>query len=115
VLFAWSWFNLIGNREMYMDCARVEIQAPSTSRVKRSATWKRQNSMDQLPDMFACNVNNGCTTIQNENVNFPYPGSSVIYGQDLIVPTNGTGFTGSGFAGDNAPNGTFNGTMAAGL
>jgi hypothetical protein len=64
VLFAWSWFNLVGNREMYMNCARVEIQAPATSRVKRTQSWKRQMSMDQLPDMFACNVNNGCATIE---------------------------------------------------
>ncbi|KAK2787790.1 hypothetical protein FQN52_007101 [Onygenales sp. PD_12] len=24
-LFAWTWFNLVGNREMYMNCARVRI------------------------------------------------------------------------------------------
>ncbi|KAK2809323.1 hypothetical protein FQN50_003965 [Emmonsiellopsis sp. PD_5] len=25
-LFAWTWFNLVGNREMYMNCARVRIE-----------------------------------------------------------------------------------------
>lgn len=110
VLFAWSWFNLVGDREMYMNCARVEIQAPATSRVKRSYSWKRQMSMDQLPDMFVCNVNNGCTTIEGQDVDFPYPGNAVIYGQDLVTPSNGSGFTGSGFTGDTPPNGTFNGT-----
>ena len=93
-----------------MNCARVEIQAPAMSRVKRSTRWKRQASMDQLPDMFVCNVDNGCTTIEGQDVNFPYPGNTVLYGRDLITPTDGTGFTGSGFAGDSAPNNTSNGT-----
>lgn len=30
-LFAWTWFNRIGNREMYMSCAAVTITKPETN------------------------------------------------------------------------------------
>src|ERR1700733_10185691 len=102
-LFAWSWFNEIGNREMYMDCARVEIQAPAPGRHRR-AQHKRQSSMSSLPDLFVCDVNNGCTTIEQQGVQFPDPGSNVVYGSDdgTYPPSPGIGFTSIG----NAPNNT---------
>src|SRR5271155_2994198 len=109
-LFAWSWFNEIGNREMYMDCARVEIQAPAPGRHRR-AQHKRQNSMSSLPDMFVCNVNNGCTTIERQDVQFPDPGSNVVYGSDdgTYPPSPGIGFTSIG----NAPNSTASNTTTS--
>jgi hypothetical protein len=99
VLFAWTWFNEIGKREMYMDCARVEIQAPVPGRHRR-AQYKRQSSLSSLPDLFVCNVNNGCTTIEHEDVQFPDAGSNVMYGFDdgSYPPLNGTGFTGAPYA-----------------
>src|ERR1700742_729511 len=77
VLLSWSWFNLVGNREMYQNCARVSVQSRNTSRTVRS---RRQAGFEGLPDMYVCNVNNGCTTVEGENVVFPKPGSDVTYG-----------------------------------
>lgn len=77
VLLSWSWFNLVGNREMYQNCARVGIRSVNTARMTR-VHW--QACLDRLPDIFVCNVNNGCTTVEGEEVIFPEPGSEVVYG-----------------------------------
>ncbi|KAH0842866.1 hypothetical protein FOPE_08052 [Fonsecaea pedrosoi] len=104
VLFSWSWFNLIGDREMYQNCARVEIVGGASTRHRRGSPYRRQvASMDRLPNMFVCNVNNGCQTIERQEVVFPDPGSDVVYGQDAIVPDPGPGFTINGVAASTTP------------
>ncbi|KIW98192.1 uncharacterized protein Z519_01776 [Cladophialophora bantiana CBS 173.52] len=98
-LLSWSWFNLVGNREMYQNCARVQIISGPNQRYRRASPYRRQaSSMDQLPDMFVCNVGNGCQTIEGQEVVFPDPGNDVVYGQDAIVPGPGPGFTIQGVA-----------------
>ncbi|KAE8372468.1 hypothetical protein BDV26DRAFT_301892 [Aspergillus bertholletiae] len=72
-LFAWSWFNIEGNREMYMNCAQVEIQGGSGS----SAAF------DQLPEIFEANIGNGCQTVEGKETVFAHPGSSVGYGGNV--------------------------------
>lgn len=84
-LFAWTWFNEVGNREMYMNCAAVTIDqgsgsAPSTKFADR-------------PSIFVANVANGCTTVEGKDVQFPDPGPDVTTnnkGQD-----NSGSFTGN--------------------
>ncbi|KAB8078714.1 hypothetical protein BDV29DRAFT_166056 [Aspergillus leporis] len=82
-LLAWTWFNKVGNREMYMNCAQVTIggsgkrEKPKTSTTKAPIT--RRDGFDSLPEVFQAN-NGGpgsCTTIEGEEVNFPQPGPSV--------------------------------------
>ncbi|ETI21120.1 hypothetical protein G647_07464 [Cladophialophora carrionii CBS 160.54] len=92
-LLSWSWFNLVGNREMYQNCARVKIIAAPNQRYRRGSLYRRQaSSLDQLPNMFVCNVNNGCQTIEQREVIFPDPGDQVVYGQDAITPDPGPGY-----------------------
>ncbi|KAG6004172.1 hypothetical protein E4U21_001352 [Claviceps maximensis] len=64
---AWTWFNRIGNREMYMNCAPVSITGSGGS----------QSFLNSLPDMFVANVGNGCETVENFDVVFPDPGKDV--------------------------------------
>ena len=94
-LLSWSWFNLIGNRDMYQNCARVQIANAPSRRYRRSSSYNRRqaSSIDQLPDMFVCNVNNGCQTIEREEVVFPDAGTDVLFGQDAVTPDPGPGFT----------------------
>ncbi|KAK6523728.1 hypothetical protein TWF281_001700 [Arthrobotrys megalospora] len=70
-VFVWTWFNRIGNREMYMNCAPINIGGSGTS----DATF------NSLPDMFVANIdgapNNACTTKENLDIIFPNPGSNV--------------------------------------
>jgi LysM repeat protein len=64
-LWAWTWFNQTGNREMYMNCAHITIQGSGTS------------TLDDHPDRFVANVNKGCTTKESNDVEFPNPGKDV--------------------------------------
>jgi hypothetical protein len=71
-LFAWSWFNQIGNREMYMNCAHVTIAGGG-----KSSKAKRDDpsvSLNSRPAMFVANVGNGCSTPANKDLVFPDPG-----------------------------------------
>lgn len=73
-LFAWSWFNLIGNREMYMNCADVVISGGTAT-----VTAFENN----YPDMSVANVGNGCSTVEGQQTVFANPGAQVIYGAGL--------------------------------
>ena len=64
-IWAWTWFNQSGNREMYMNCAHITIEGSGTS------------TLNDHPDMFVANVNNGLSTEQNKDVEFPDPGEDV--------------------------------------
>jgi hypothetical protein len=71
---AWTWFNRIGNREMYMNCAPITVSGGSSKRSaeeleKRAATF---------PPLFVANVN-GCTTTEGVDIRFPQPGEYVEY------------------------------------
>ncbi|PNP57775.1 hypothetical protein THARTR1_01933 [Trichoderma harzianum] len=68
-MFAWTWFNKIGNREMYMNCAAVTIGAGK----KRDAS----TPFSSRPDMFVANVGNGVCTYETKDVQFPNPGTEV--------------------------------------
>lgn len=77
---AWTWFNKIGNREMYMNCAPVTLTGGSSS--KRSEDYEEISKRDQaaynaLPDMFVANIGNGCETQDSTDLLFPQPGDSV--------------------------------------
>ncbi|POS75488.1 hypothetical protein DHEL01_v206116 [Diaporthe helianthi] len=67
-VLAWTWFNKIGNREMYMNCALVELTGSSSG---------DKSNYDKLPDMFKANIGNGCTTADKKDVTFPDPGTNV--------------------------------------
>ncbi|KAL9045020.1 MAG: hypothetical protein Q9214_001885 [Letrouitia sp. 1 TL-2023] len=79
---AWTWFNKIGNREMYMNCAPVTVTGGSKRRdVNETEQYttdevfaKREN---KFPNLFKANIGNGCTTADSEDLQFPNPGESV--------------------------------------
>ncbi len=65
---AWTWFNKIGNREMFMNCAPITLIA------SRGASGGSPTTLSALPDMFIANIGNGCITVANKDVDFPNPG-----------------------------------------
>jgi hypothetical protein len=74
--FVWSWFNEIGNREMYMNCAPVTITGGSSDTA----------FLDGLEEMFVANIAGECTTGPGI-LNIPNPGK---YGKVLKQPTPGS-------------------------
>ncbi|QUC21080.1 uncharacterized protein UV8b_05323 [Ustilaginoidea virens] len=75
-LFAWTWFNKVGNREMYMNCASVTVAAGGSddrARGMRGAS----DPYDGRPAMFVANVGNGCSTVEGRDLLFPRPGPDV--------------------------------------
>ncbi|KAG6095493.1 hypothetical protein E4U30_002429 [Claviceps sp. LM220 group G6] len=78
-LFAWSWFNRIGNREMYMNCAHVTIESSKPPTGGASFPWSKR------PNVFVANVNNGCRTLEMADVVFPEPGPDVKKGSDKLA------------------------------
>jgi hypothetical protein len=108
VLLGWTWFNLVGNREMYMNCARVTVEGSAPGRHRRAEVAARQGGMSSLPDMFTCNIGQGCKTKENVNVDFPNPGADVVRGENTMRTEAGAGFGGgaggvSGGSGSGAP------------
>jgi hypothetical protein len=73
-LFAWTWFNLIGNREMYMNCADVVINGGSST---------TDSFTTEYPPIFVANIDNGCSTVEDKQTVFPNPGKQVIYAQGI--------------------------------
>lgn len=69
---AWTWFNKIGDREMYMNCAPITVPASSQRRAFREGDINILDeratmaaSMAALPDMFRANIgsmSDGCST-----------------------------------------------------
>lgn len=87
-LFAWTWFNQIGNREMYMNCAVVTIGGGKRDVSPRGP----QDSFSSRPRMFVANVGNGCSTTEGADVQFPYPGPDVTNNSNkLALPVGSCG------------------------
>lgn len=68
--FAWTWFNQVGNREMYMNMAPIEISGGASA--DAGSTY-----LDSLPSIFIANIAgspvSSCTTSPGV-LGFPEPG-----------------------------------------
>ncbi|KAG0643816.1 hypothetical protein HOY80DRAFT_943804 [Tuber brumale] len=76
-VFAWTWFNNQGNREMYMNCASVTIANGGSG---MGASY---------PYIFRANIGNGCTTEGGKDVVFPNPGNDVEKASTKMAPPIG--------------------------
>lgn len=85
--FAWTWFNKIGNREMYMNCAPIKVGAAAS--VAAAAEAKSVSDvLGNLPDMFVSNIpREQCSTSEGQDFVFPNLGDSVEYGEKAVPGT----------------------------
>ncbi|KAJ6134749.1 CAZyme family AA11 [Penicillium sp. IBT 18751x] len=103
---AWTWFNRIGNREMYMNCAPITVTSGSSPQSCKSM----QKQTPNFPPMFIANIN-GCITKEGVDIRFPQPGSIVEHNgqpnnllQEVEPPCTGTPtFTALAAIGSNIP------------
>ncbi|KAE9989057.1 hypothetical protein EG327_003111 [Venturia inaequalis] len=96
----WTWFNKIGNREMYMNCATMAISGGKGS----------DADFASLPDMAVYNIKsvNDCGTSETADVQFPEPGKYVLTGPGFS-PKPPTGSCASGGSGAPVAPGTSTG------
>ncbi|KAK5950182.1 hypothetical protein OHC33_008897 [Knufia fluminis] len=94
---AWTWNNKVGNREMYMNCALVKVEAASKKRYAPSNMPVSKRQAAPLPDMFVANIGNGCTVPEGVDVKYPNPGASVeqAQGANLGAPQGNCGPVGN--------------------
>lgn len=83
VLFAWTWVNKIGQREMYMNCAAITINGGGAG-------------LSGLPEIFKANIgakSPGCVTEEGFDTKFPNPGPDVVTAPSANVklPPGGCG------------------------
>lgn len=80
-LLAWTWQNLEGNREFYMNCAQINIVAAAARRPRRQVSAP----FESLPLIWKANLEglNDCATVEGKDVVYPNPGPSVSYGHGL--------------------------------
>ncbi|KAK1076363.1 hypothetical protein LTR33_009012 [Friedmanniomyces endolithicus] len=66
---AWTWYNRVGNREIYMNCAPVTVTGGSDT----------TDFYDSLPNMYVINLpTSECSTVESSNQLIPNPGNAVM-------------------------------------
>ncbi|KAG6015871.1 hypothetical protein E4U43_004649 [Claviceps pusilla] len=87
MLFAWTWFNKVGNREMYMNCAVIDVVGDGGKKKKKKRGTAA--TLSTRPAMFVANVGNGCGTIEGKDIMFPDPGPEVDLQSENMAPPTG--------------------------
>lgn len=79
-VFAWTWFNLLGNREMYMTCAVVTTSGGQPGAEPGAPFASR-------PGIFVANIN-GCRNTEGVSTKYPDPGPDVTVNDvDAQIPS----------------------------
>lgn len=72
---AWVWYNKIGNREVYMNCAPITVTGGSESK----------EVFNSLPNLYLINLPPAeCSTADTSDVTVPNPGKNVVKGASGI-------------------------------
>ena len=66
---SWSWYNRIGNREIYQNCAPIDVTGGSDSK----------QLYDSLPEWYIINLpTSDCSTVEETDQIIPNPGQYII-------------------------------------
>ncbi|KAF2769174.1 hypothetical protein EJ03DRAFT_272726, partial [Teratosphaeria nubilosa] len=66
-IMSWTWFNTVGNREIYQNCVNADLTGGDGS------------EMEEFPTMFVANLESvdTCPTTQSVDLQFPFAGKYV--------------------------------------
>lgn len=79
---AWTWYNRIGNREIYMNCAPITVSGGSDN----------QDFYNTLPNMYVINLpSSQCGSVESSNQIIPNPGQFVSKGDTADKLASATG------------------------
>ncbi|KAK3366524.1 hypothetical protein B0H63DRAFT_504698 [Podospora didyma] len=116
-IFAWTWFNNLGNREMYMNCAAVTIGSESRGKREEPSSWveiEERSAYSRRPQIFVANTDNGCTTVDSADVLFPNPGPDTVLNNPAAKQAAGNcGYNGSPAPGSGLGSGSGSGSSVA--
>lgn len=77
---SWTWYNKIGNREVYQNCAPIAISGGSGT----------NEVYDSLPNLYLINLpTTECTTVETTDLEIPNPGQSVIKDSSVLKGATG--------------------------
>ncbi len=88
--FAWTWFNVFGNREMYMNCAPVEIRNGSDNLDYYNSLhplYVETIAGQSIPGVPGLDETGMCLMSDENIINIPNPG---VHGRILETPANFT-------------------------
>jgi hypothetical protein len=76
-LFAWAWWNKVGNREMYMNCAPITVTGGGGNDT---------GYLNTLPGLFMANIDGQCHTTEDDNgvLAIPNPGLNVDVSNNIL-------------------------------
>ncbi|CAF9921599.1 MAG: hypothetical protein HETSPECPRED_004593 [Heterodermia speciosa] len=119
---AWTWFNKIGNREMYMNCAPITVTGSkkrdlnATEAFVLNDTILPKRDLSSLPEMFKANiqsVSGDCHTADSADLAFPDPGSVVQKkGSGALNPPTGNCGSSSGAGSASSAGGSAGGSAS---
>ena len=67
--FAWMWYNHVGNREIYMNCAPLDVTGGSD----------KLDYYDSLPNAYIINLpTSECSTVETTDQAIPFPGQFIL-------------------------------------
>ncbi|GIZ40486.1 hypothetical protein CKM354_000382100 [Cercospora kikuchii] len=78
---AWTWYNKIGNREIYQNCAPITVTGGSDN----------HDVYDSLPEHYIINLPpSDCSSVETSDQMIPFPGQYIIKGEGA-KPSAATG------------------------
>ncbi|QIX02019.1 hypothetical protein AMS68_007536 [Peltaster fructicola] len=79
---AWTWYNRVGNREIYMNCAPITVTGGADN----------QDYYNTLPNMYIINLpSTQCGSVESSNQIIPNPGQYVLTGDTADKLASATG------------------------
>ncbi|CAK1355726.1 hypothetical protein CB0940_00582 [Cercospora beticola] len=78
---AWTWYNKIGNREIYQNCAPIRVTGGADN----------NDVYDSLPEHYIINLpTSECSSVETSDQIIPFPGQYIITGEGA-KPASATG------------------------